>query len=146
MMVYLLGTMGILTSLLFLPGCGSGGGTSPVTIATATPTATPISATPTPTPTPTVTNIAVTIDPTTASLTFGGTQSFAATVANSTNQAVTWQVTEGTTGGTITSAGVYTAPSTAGTYHVVATSSADISKSATATVTVQGGSGTVILQ
>jgi hypothetical protein len=45
-------------------------------------------------------------------------------------------VQEGAAGGAITSAGVYTAPATAGNYHVVATSQADSTKSATATVTV----------
>jgi len=61
---------------------------------------------------------------------------FTATVTGSSNTAVTWSVQEGSAGGTITSGGVYTAPSTAGTYHVVATSQADSTKSAVATVTV----------
>jgi hypothetical protein len=39
-------------------------------------------------------------------------------------------------GGTITDSGVYTAPTTVGTYHVVATSVADASKSVTAAVSV----------
>src|SRR5262249_14589005 len=39
-------------------------------------------------------------------------------------------------GGTINSSGMYTAPANAGTYHVVATSVADTSKSKTAAVTV----------
>jgi hypothetical protein len=43
---------------------------------------------------------------------------------------------EGNSGGTITSAGLYTAPNTAGTYHVLVTSQADTTKSATAVVTV----------
>jgi hypothetical protein len=45
-------------------------------------------------------------------------------------------VQEGAAGGSITSAGVYTAPAGAGTYHVVARSAADSTKVATATVTV----------
>ena len=61
---------------------------------------------------------------------------FAATVTGSSNTAVAWSVQEGSAGGTVTSGGVYTAPSTAGTYHVVATSQADSTKSAVATVTV----------
>ncbi len=80
--------------------------------------------------------VAIAVSPTTASLTAGGTRSFSATVTNATNTSVTWAVQEGATGGTITSAGVYTAPATAGTYHVVARSVADTTKSATATVTV----------
>lgn len=60
---------------------------------------------------------------------------FSATVANTTNRSVTWSVQEGAAGGTITSGGVYTAPATAGTYHVVATSVADPTKTAVSTVT-----------
>jgi polygalacturonase len=76
------------------------------------------------------------MSPTTASLTTGGSRSFAATVTGSANTAVTWSVQEGSAGGSVTSAGVYTAPATAGTYHVVARSQADTTKSASATVTV----------
>jgi hypothetical protein len=49
---------------------------------------------------------------------------------------VTWSVQEGAAGGTITPTGVYTAPENAGTYHVVATSAADISRTAVAAVAV----------
>ena len=51
---------------------------------------------------------------------------------------VNWSVQEGTTGGTITNAGLYTAPDTTGTFHVVATNAADTSQSSVATVTVSG--------
>lgn len=84
----------------------------------------------------TVPVVAVTINPTTASLSTGGTQAFTATVTGSSNTAVTWSVQEGASGGTISAAGLYTAPATASIYHVVATSVADTSKSAVATVTV----------
>ena len=60
----------------------------------------------------------------------GGTQQFVA------NSDVTWSISEGTGGGTISTAGLYKAPSVAGTFHVVATSRSDPSKSATATITV----------
>ena len=90
----------------------------------------------------TVTNtppgVTVTVAPATASLTTGGTQAFTATVTGATNTAVIWTVTE-SSGGTITSAGVYTAPAVAGTFHVVATSVAEGTKGATATVTVSSG-------
>lgn len=59
-----------------------------------------------------------------------------ATVLNHPNGAVTWSLQEGSAAGTITSGGVYTA-STPGTYHVLATSVADPTKSATMTVTAQ---------
>lgn len=80
--------------------------------------------------------VAVAISPTTASVVSGGTQTFAATVSGNANTSVTWSVSEGPTGGAITTGGVYTAPATPGTYHVVATSVVDASKSATAAVTV----------
>jgi hypothetical protein len=82
------------------------------------------------------TNIVVTINPTSATLGLNGGQTFTATVANTTNTAVTWSVQEGAAGGTVTN-GAYVAPNVAGTYHVVVTSVADPSKSATATVEVQ---------
>jgi hypothetical protein len=64
----------------------------------------------------------------------GGTQQFTATVTGSTNTSVTWSAT----GGTVTTAGLYTAPSTPGTYTVTAKSVADTTKTASATVTVTG--------
>lgn len=76
----------------------------------------------------------VTVTPQTATVPEGSTQIFVATVAGS--GTVTWSVEEGSTGGTISASGVYTAPETTGTFHVVATNTADTSQSATATVTV----------
>lgn len=61
---------------------------------------------------------------------------FSATVSGATNQGVTWSVKEGPSGGTITPDGVYTAPTSAGTYHVVATSLADPARTAEGPVTV----------
>ena len=86
--------------------------------------------------------VAVSITPGSVSLTAGATSQFTATVTGSTNTGVQWSVMEGSTGGTVSSSGLYTAPSTAGTYHVVATSSADKSKSAMATATVTPLAGT----
>ena len=83
-------------------------------------------------------NIAVSISPPTASTTTGGTVTFTATVTGTTagqSTAVTWSVQEAG-GGTLNGSGHYTAPGSAGTFHVVATSVADTSKKATATVTV----------
>jgi hypothetical protein len=76
--------------------------------------------------------VAVTVSPTTASISTGATKVFTATVSGSTNQGVTWSAS----GGTISSAGLYTAPTAAGTYYVTATSQADSSKKAVATITV----------
>ncbi len=81
-------------------------------------------------------DVSITIIPATATVPQGGSQSFFATVKGTSNTAVTWTVQEGAAGGTITSEGLYTAPGTPGTYHVVATSLADGTKHDTATVTI----------
>ena len=81
--------------------------------------------------------IVVTISPSSASLQTGSAQQFSATVTGTTNTSVTWSGT----GGTVSSTGFYTAPNTAGTYSVTATSVADPTKSASATVTVTTTSG-----
>lgn len=81
-------------------------------------------------------NAAVILSPTAATVLAMETQQFTATVTNATNSTVIWSVQEGTAGGTITAGGLYTAPSVAGTYHVVATSQFDTGKSAEAIVTV----------
>ena len=83
--------------------------------------------------TPTAASVAV--SPTSVTLASGGTQQFAATVANTTNQAVTWTATAGT----ISAAGLFSAPvvATSTTVTVTATSVANPSQSASATVTVQ---------
>lgn len=87
----------------------------------------------------------VSISPTVANISVRAQQAFTATVHNGIAQNVTWSITEGAAGGTITAEGVYTAPSTPGTYHVVATSAAYPTKSATATVVVGGGNANVIV-
>jgi hypothetical protein len=79
--------------------------------------------------------IAISVTPGTTSLTVGQSVSFTALVANTSNTAVTWSVQEGGSGGTITAAGVYTAPMKAGTYHVMAVSVADASRIASAAIT-----------
>ena len=79
----------------------------------------------------------VNIWPATPTVTIRNTQQFLSLVMNSTTQQVVWSVDEAG-GGTITSSGLYTAPETTGIYHVRATSSADDTRSAVATVTVTG--------
>jgi hypothetical protein len=75
----------------------------------------------------TVTASAFTVSPTTVNLNVGGVQQFAA------NFAATWTAT----GGTIDTAGKYTAPNLNGTYTITATA-VNGGKTATATVTVTG--------
>ncbi len=80
--------------------------------------------------------ISVSVSPTTATVTIGQTQTFAATVTGST-QGVKWT---STSVGTIDQNGVFTAV-TAGTGTVTATSVEDTTKSATAQVTVSSSGG-----
>src|SRR5690348_13294698 len=80
----------VLSCLVVFSGCGGGGSSSSST------------------------TVAITISPTTATLSQGQTTQFTATVTNSSNTAVTWQV-GGVTGGsaatgTISTGGLYTAP------------------------------------
>jgi hypothetical protein len=87
----------------------------------------------------------VTVSPSTASLSGNGTQTFTATVSGtgSPAQTVTWAATSGT----ITSGGVFTAPSSTAsvqTITVTATSTVDNTKSGTATVSVAASAGTDI--
>lgn len=80
-------------------------------------------------------NITVTVGPEMATVKAGSSQEFTATVTGTKKTDVTWSVEE-SNGGSINAAGVYTAPATAGTYHIRATSVDDKKKSAMATVTV----------
>ena len=82
----------------------------------------------------------VVISPTSATLAVGGTQQFTATVTGEMDPSVTWSVDGinggNTTVGTVSSSGLYTAPSSGGGHTVKATSNADSSKSASAAVSV----------
>jgi uncharacterized protein YjdB len=83
----------------------------------------------------TVPVVGVAVNPLTASLQVGQQRQFTATVTGAVNTAVTWRVQE-SGGGSVTNAGLYTAPAVGGTFHVIATSQADPTKTGTATVTV----------
>jgi hypothetical protein len=78
----------------------------------------------------------VTLSPESANLDACQPASFGALVTGSANSGVSWSVQEGDAGGTISAEGVYTAPSAPGTYHVIATTSADATRSVAGTVTV----------
>jgi RHS repeat-associated protein len=82
--------------------------------------------------------ISVSITPTAAALYEGQSQQFSATVSNTYSTAVTWSVIPGGVG-TIDASGLYTAPTSIAaqqTVTVVATSQADSTKSASATITL----------
>jgi hypothetical protein len=66
-------------------------------------------------------------------------QAFTATVFGISNQTVTWSIQEGSAGGAITSAGLYTAPTSSGVFHVVATSATNVAVNGRAVVTVDSG-------
>lgn len=88
--------------------------------------------------------VSVSVSPSSANVEIGATQQFSATVSNTANTAVSWQV-NGTAGGnatvgTISATGLYTAPSTIPSpaqVTIKAVSQADSSKSGSASVTVQ---------
>jgi hypothetical protein len=90
---------------------------------------------------PATPDVAVTVSPTSANVRAGNTVSFSASVSGTTNTAVTWSV-NGTSGGssslgTIDSSGKFIAPSalpTPNSITIIATSSADASKSAASSV------------
>jgi uncharacterized repeat protein (TIGR03803 family) len=79
----------------------------------------------------------VTISPSSATVPVAAAQTFSAIVIG--GGSVNWTVEEGNSGGIVTSAGIYSAPSQRGTYHVIATNSADATQSAMATVNVIAG-------
>src|SRR6266852_978549 len=81
---------------------------------------------------PSPSGVSVSLNLSAASVQVGGTQQFTATVTGSSNTTVTWTAT----GGTITAGGFYTAPASAWTFTVMATSPGDTTKKALATVTV----------
>ena len=90
--------------------------------------------------------ISVSVTPTSATVTSGKTQQFTATVSGGSNTAVTWEV-DGISGGnstvgTISSGGLYTAPtvSTTTSITVEAVSVADATKSSSASITVSPAS------
>ncbi len=98
--------------------------TAPSTTGTCTITATNSSGTKA-TATATITSAAFAVSPTTATVNVGGTQQFTA------NAAATWA----TSCGSISSSGLFTAPSTTGTCTITATNSSGTKATATATVT-----------
>ena len=83
--------------------------------------------------------VSLTVAPGTANVYRSQTQQFAATVNGTTNSSVTWIITPSNVG-SISAAGVYTAPASipaSATVTITATSVADNTKNASATVTLQ---------
>src|SRR6266513_17668 len=126
---------GLVAGLLRLAGCGGGGSGDNGATAPQPPSPPP----PPPPPAP----IDVSVTPAAASAQTGGTQPFTATVTNTANRAVIWQVNGvaggNTSVGTISTTGVYTAPATVPSPAIVtvtAVSVADPTRSGSAQVTI----------
>lgn len=81
--------------------------------------------------------VLVSVSPLSPTVVVNSTVQLTAAVTGTSNTAVTWSVQEGASGGSITPSGLFTAPATPGTYHVIATSIADTTKSASTSVVVQ---------
>src|SRR5512137_599158 len=106
-----------LAAALALSACGNSSGTTGGT--------TPV--------TPAGQGVEVQVAPSSATMAAGETLAFTALVTGTANTQVTWSLQE-TGGGTVSQSGLYTAPATAGTYHVVATSVVSSSARAVAEV------------
>lgn len=92
-------------------------------------------------------NVVVAVDPTTASVAVGTSQQFTASVTGTINQAVSWTVDGGSAFGTIDANGLYSAPAvlpTPASATVRATSAADPTRAATATVTLRANDPTAV--
>lgn len=79
--------------------------------------------------------VGVEVQPPSATLPPSGQQQFAALVTGAADTVVVWDVVEAS-GGTVSSGGLYSAPSSTGSFHVRATSHANPAVAGTATVTV----------
>ena len=78
----------------------------------------------------------VTVNPPEVTIVAGSQLVFAAVVTGTADTGVTWLVEEGSAGGAVSTLGAYTAPTTPGTYHVLAKSKGNPNKEAKAVVTV----------
>jgi PKD repeat protein len=83
--------------------------------------------------------IVVTVAPEAAVLAPDHNLALEANVTGTADTSVDWSVQEGPPGGVVTGAGLYTAPSSTGIFHVVATSRADPTASGAAVLTVTSG-------
>jgi uncharacterized repeat protein (TIGR03803 family) len=79
----------------------------------------------------------ISISPAVVSVPLASIQTFSAITSGGATPI--WSVQEGTSGGNISSSGIYTAPSQTGTYHVMVASAANSAESAVATVNVVNG-------
>lgn len=116
--------IGLLTGVLLLGGCGSGGSQSGGGDQ----------------------NVSITVTPSASNATVNATAHFSATVSGTSNSGVTWAVVEGAGAGSVSTAGLYTAPATPGVYHVRATSVANKDATATGQITVVNAASSIPAQ
>lgn len=116
---------GFLTGTLLLAGCGSSGGSQGGGGNQ---------------------NVSVTVTPSASNATVNATAQFSATVSGTSNSGVTWTVVEGSDGGSVSTAGLYTASATPGVYHVRATSVADKDATAAGQITVVNAASSIKAQ
>jgi chitinase len=86
--------------------------------------------------------VTIAVSPAAASVAIGQSLSFTAQVSGATDTGVSWSIQE-TNGGAVTSDGLYTAPSTAGVYHVIATSQSDPLQTVVVEVQVRAATGAI---
>ena len=89
-----------------------------------------------------VVHVKVAVTPHVVTSSVGQVIQFSANVAGTSNQNVTWSVQEGSAGGKVDATGKYTAPTTPGIYHVVATSAFEPAQNDVATIAVGYGGAT----
>ena len=122
------GLLGAAAVLSLLAACGTGSVDAPSRSSSASPAA--------------GSTVAVEVAPSGASLQPSGSAVFAAAVTGSSETEVTWSIQEGSSCGSVSTGGLYRAPSAAATCHVVATSKADPTKSSVAFVIVSSSTST----
>jgi photosystem II stability/assembly factor-like uncharacterized protein len=83
----------------------------------------------------------VNVTPKNGRVDLSGKLQFTAVVSGQKDNTVTWSLLEAQNSGSIDATGLYTAPASSGTFHVVAKSNADPTLTGTSTVTVSAGAG-----
>jgi Galactose oxidase, central domain len=108
----------LITILIAAVGCGSSGATGSGSKSTPSPNSDPASSGTTPA-------AAISINPASDVLRIGGHRQFSGFDTTVGQYGVSWSLREGAAGGSVTAGGLYTAPSTTGTFHLMATSMAN---------------------
>jgi len=134
-----LAIFGFLLSTAFFIGCGGGGGGTTGGGTSGTGSTGGTTGSNGSTGTNGTTGIAVSVTPSTLQIRAEDVEQFSASVSGTSNQNVIWSIQQGAAGGIIDATGFYQAPETAGSYTIIAASSADPSKIGTAQVTVIPG-------